>query len=172
MMFFLVLTLVMVVEFRLFRYGYLKSIRYLILFWSLGLIAWEDQKSRRISNRVLLFLLAARTGILVLECLVWQEYRMSIVINAGGGLILSGGMFLICYVIARGGIGAGDVKLLAVLGYWLGGGAVFTAVFLTVLSAAVCSGIGLLLKKVRLRQEMPFAPFVLAGTILTILLGV
>lgn len=172
MMLFLILTLVMGVEFYLFQYGYLKSIRYLILFWSLGLIAWADQKSRRISNRVLLVLLIVRTVILVLECLSWKEYWMSIVISAGSGLILSGGMFLICYVIARGGIGAGDVKLLAVLGYWMGGGAVFTVIFLTVLSAAVYSGAGLLLKKISLKQEMPFAPFVLAGTVLTIMLGV
>lgn len=172
MMLFLILTLVMGVEFYLFQYGYLKSIRYLILFWSLGLIAWADQKSRRISNRVLLVLLIVRTVILVLECLSWKEYWMSIVISAGSGLILSGGMFLICYVIARGGIGAGDVKLLAVLGYWMGGGAVFTVIFLTVLSAAVYSGAGLFLKKISLKQEMPFAPFVLAGTVLTIMLGV
>lgn len=94
------------------------------------------------------------------------------VISAGAGMIFSGGMFLICYVIARGGIGAGDVKLLAVLGYWMGVGAVFTVIFLTVLLAAVYSGAGLLLRKVRLKQEMPFAPFVLAGTILTMMLGV
>ena len=97
---------------------------------------------------------------------------MSLMISAGAGLVLSGGMFLICYVIARGGIGAGDVKLLAVIGYWVGGGAVFTVVFLTVLSAAVYSSVGLLLKKISLKQEMPFAPFVLAGTVLTMMLGV
>lgn len=87
-------------------------------------------------------------------------------------MILSGGMFLICYGITRGGIGAGDVKLLAVLGYWMGGGAIFTVIFLTVLSAALGGGMGLLFRKVSLKQEMPFAPFVLAGTILTMMLGV
>lgn len=172
MAFFLLLTFVMGVEFHLFQYGYLKRVRYLILFWCLGLIAWNDQKSRRISNRILLFLLIVRTVILALECLSYQEYWMSIVISAGAGLILSGGMFLICYTIARGGMGAGDVKLLAVLGYWMGGGAVFTVIFLTVLSAALYSVVGLLVKKVSLKQEIPFAPFVLAGTILTIMLGV
>ena len=110
---FLVLTPVMGAEFYLFRYGWLKSIRYLILFWSLGLIAWVDLRSRRISNRALLVLLAVRTVLLVLECLVYPEYWMSIGISAVAGMILSGGMFLICYGITRGGIGAGDVKLLA-----------------------------------------------------------
>ncbi len=122
--FFVILTFVMGGEFCLFQYGILKSIRYLMLFWSLALIAWADQKSSRISNRALLYLLAVRTVLLALECLSYQEYWMSLMISAGAGLVLSGGMFLICYVIARGGIGAGDVKLLAVLGYWVGGGAV------------------------------------------------
>lgn len=170
--FFVILTFVMGGEFCLFQYGILKSIRYLMLFWSLALIAWADQKSSRISNRALLYLLAVRTVLLALECLSYQEYWMSLMISAGAGLVLSDGMFLICYVIARGGIGAGDVKLLAVLGYWVGGGAVFTVVFLTVLSAAVYSGVGLLLGKISLKQEMPFAPFVLAGTVLTMMLGV
>ena len=170
--FFLILTVVIGVEFYLFQYACLKSIRYLLLAWSLLLIAWVDQRSRRIPNRLLLLLLAVRTVILALECLVYQEYWISMVISAGAGMIFSGGMFLICYVIDRGGIGAGDVKLLAVLGYWMGVGAVFTVIFLTVLLAAVYSGAGLLLRKVRLKQEMPFAPFVLAGTILTMMLGV
>ena len=44
-------------------------------------------------------------------------------------------------------------------------------IFLTVLSAALGGGMGLLFRKVSLKQEMPFAPFVLAGTILTMMLG-
>ena len=168
----LVLTPVMGAEFYLFRYGWLKTLRYFLLFWSLGGIAWTDYKNRRISNQVLLLLLAVRTVILLLECLTYPEYWRTLVLSAAAGMILSGGMFLICYVIARGGIGAGDVKLLAVLGYWMGGGAIFTVMFLTVLLAALGSGVGLLFRKVSLKQEMPFAPFVLAGTILTMMLGV
>lgn len=168
----LVLTPVMGAEFYLFRYGWLKTLRYFLLFWSLGGVAWTDYKNRRISNQVLLLLLAVRTVILLLECLTYPEYWRTLALSAAAGMILSGGMFLICYVIARGGIGAGDVKLLAVLGYWMGGGAIFTVMFLTVLLAALGSGVGLLFRKVSLKQEMPFAPFVLAGTILTMMLGV
>lgn len=70
------------------------------------------------------------------------------------------------------GIGAGDVKLLTVLGYYLGAGAIFTAVFLTVLSAAAVGVGALLLKRMDLKQEIPFAPFVLVGTMITMILGI
>lgn len=97
---------------------------------------------------------------------------MSFVFSACLGAFFSGGMFLLCYGVSRGGIGAGDVKLLAVLGYYLGAGAIFTAVFLIVLSAAIFSVGALVLKKVNLKQEMPFAPFVLVGTAVAMLLGI
>ena len=73
---------------------------------------------------------------------------------------------------ARGRVGAGDIKLFAVLGYYFGAGYILTAVFLTVLTAALYSVAALLMKKTTLKQELPFAPFALAGTVLTIMLGV
>lgn len=167
-----VITFILGMEFYLFQYGFLKIIRYYVLIWALAVIAWIDQGSKRIPNRVLLFLLVMRTIILVLECLLYHGYWMSILMSAGTGLLFGGGMFLLCFLISRGGMGAGDVKLSAVLGYYMGGGAIFTAVFLTVLSAAIYSVIALLLKKATLKQEIPFAPFVLAGALMTIMLGV
>lgn len=166
------LTLVFGFEFYLFQYSAWKSIRYLTLFWVLGMIAWVDQGSKRIPNAVLADLLAVRTFLLILECLFNQKYWLSILISAGLGMVLGGGMFLLCFLLARGGIGAGDVKLLGVIGYCVGGGAIFTLIFLTALLAALYSVLMLALKKTSLKQEIPFAPFVFAGTILTMMLGV
>lgn len=166
------LTLALGLEFCLFQYRVLKAVRYLTLFWVLGMIAWVDQSSKRIPNAALKDLMAVRTVLLLLECLLNQEYWLSILISAGMGLILGGGMFLLCFLLARGGIGAGDVKLLAVIGYYVGGGAIFTLIFLTTLLAALYSLIRLALKKTGLKEEIPFAPFVFAGTILTMMLGV
>lgn len=168
----LAFTIVLGVEFCFFQYGGLKVIRYFVLFWSLTIIAWIDCGSRKIPNAIVLFLLVARTLLLVLECLIYRDYWRSILLSSTGGLLLSGGMFLVCYLFARGGIGAGDVKLSAMLGYYMGSGAVFTAIFLTVLTAALFSIIALLLKRTGLKQEIPFAPFILTGTLITMMLGV
>lgn len=167
----LAVTLLLGLEFTAFGYGALKIIRYYVIFWSLVMLAWNDCRSRRIPNEALLFLLAVRIAILVLECLVYHRYRMSILMSAGAGFLIGGGLFFVCYIFSRGGIGAGDVKLFAVLGGYMGG-AIFTVIFLVVLVSACYSVVALLLKKVNIRQEIPFAPFVLAGTLIGMVLGV
>lgn len=160
------------VEFTLFQYGVLKILRYLTLVCCLAITGWIDYQSQKIPNRILLVMLVVRTVILLAECLLYRKLWMSIMISAFMGLIFAGGMFLLCYLISRGGVGAGDVKLFAVLGYYMGSGAVFSVTFLTVLTAAVFSVVALLAKKVNLKKEIPFAPFIFLGTVLTMALGV
>lgn len=160
------------VEFTLFQYGVLKILRYLILICCLSVIGWIDYKSRKIPNRFLLVMLVLRTVLLFAECLLYGELWMSVMISAFMGFVFAGGMFLLCYLISRGGVGAGDVKLFAVLGYYVGAGAVFSVTFLTVLTAAVFSVAALFAKKVSLKKEIPFAPFIFLGTVLTMALGV
>jgi len=167
----LLLILALGVEFYFFQYGILKSIRYLVLLPGLFVIAWIDQKSKRIPNKLLVALLILRSVILLLECVAYSNYWMTLLLTSLTGFLLGGGMFLVCYLIARGGIGAGDVKLFAVLGYYLGTGGVFGTAFFTVLFAAVYSVIRLIRRTADLKQEIPFAPFVLAGTIVAMGLG-
>ena len=45
-------------------------------------------------------------------------------------------------------------------------------IFLTIMISAVYSIVLLLLKKIKLKEEIPFAPFVLIGTILTLAIGI
>ena len=80
-------------------------------------------------------------------------------------------MFMLCYLISRGGIGVGDVKLFAVIGCFVGSGTILTLTFLSVVVSAAYSIIMLVLKKTGLKEEIPFAPFVLVGTVLTMALG-
>ena len=61
---------------------------------------------------------------------------------------------------------------MAVLGFYLGMNGVFTCSFLSIVSAAAYSILLLILRKVNLKEEIAFAPFVLVGVILTIGLGV
>lgn len=159
-------------EFFAFHYSILKSIRYLYLLVWLYVLAWIDRKKQIVPNKILLILLISRLLLLVMECIFYQSYWVSILISAfmGGGI--AGGMFLLCYALTKGGVGAGDIKLFAVLGLYLGSGAIFSSVFLTVVYAAVYSLLKLLLKKTDLKQEIAFVPFIFLGTITTIILGV
>lgn len=167
-----ILLVCLAAEFSIFQYGLLKIFRYLILVLCLAGIAWIDYQCRKIPNKILWVMLLLRTVILLLECLTYRQVWKSFIMDAGMGFMFAGGMFLLCYFISRGGVGAGDVKLFAVLGYYEGAGAVFSVAFLTVLAAAVFSVVALLAKKVSLKKEIPFAPFIFMGTVLTMVLGV
>lgn len=148
----------------------LKILRYLAVLCGLVFIAGYDRRERRIPNRMLAVLLAARGILLAVECTaassLWEGLRPSVL----GGL-LGGGFFLFCHMISRKGIGAGDVKLMAVVGFYMGD-RIWDAAVISLILAAVWS-IGLLLRKRKgWKQEIPFAPFVLAGTASAILLEV
>ena len=168
----LILVLVgFIAEFSLFQYGFLKILRYLILLTGLFLIAWIDQKEKRIPNKILMILLILRVFILAAEWLMYPEFGLSMAFSAGLGMLFGGGLFFVAYLVSRGGIGFGDVKLFAVIGVYMGSGSIFSVVFLTVVVSAVYSIVMLILKKIKLKEEIPFAPFVLIGAILSMALG-
>lgn len=158
-------------EFMMFNYSILKILRYLILLCAMFVIAWIDQHDRRIPNRILIFLLTIRMVLLVVEWITVPAMGMALLISSLLGLLIGGGLFLIAHFISRGGVGMGDVKLFAVIGFYVGGGSIMPVVFLSALSSALYSVVMLALKKISLKAEIPFAPFVLVGMILAMALG-
>lgn len=171
MLFNIVAMVVLSVEFYRFQYSIMKVVRYLIMFFVLSLIAWIDGKSKRIPNKLLVLLIVIRTILLIMECIFYHEIWLTVIITFFMGALIGGGMFLFCYLITRGAVGAGDVKLLTVIGYYLGSGVIFTDIFLTVVLSTLYSVLQLILKKTGLKEEIPFAPFVYVGTLLTMALG-
>lgn len=158
-------------EFYLFDYSVAKSIRYLVLIAALFLIAWIDRRTRRIPNKILKILLMIRTGLFLLEWMMFPRLGLSLLISVMLGALLGGGMFLLAHFISRGGVGMGDVKLVAAVGIYMGGGSIMACVFLSVMASSVYSIIMLICKKIKLKEEIPFAPFVFIGTVLTMALG-
>lgn len=155
----------------LFGYGALKIIRYLVLVAGLFVIAWIDRKEHLIYNKHLLILLLIRLALLVAEWILYPEFGMGMLISAFMGLLLGGGVFWLCYLVSRGGMGAGDVKLMAVVGFYIGNNIILPAMVVIVVTSAIYNGVKLLLKRTSMKEEIPFAPFVLIGTIITMALG-
>ncbi len=72
-------------------------------------------------------------------------------------------------LLVRGGVALGDLFLVAPLGMILGWPAIFIAMFVAGLLSAVVS-IGLLLtRRAGLKSYIPFGPFLVAGTVITLL---
>ncbi len=83
------------------------------------------------------------------------------------------GMMLIFTSVAGaigfGKVGAGDVKLAGAMGLTLGYPNIVVALIVLSVSLLIYSGIGLLTKKLTLRSMFPFAPFVMTGTVFTLI---
>ncbi|MEA3453254.1 MAG: prepilin peptidase [Patescibacteria group bacterium] len=80
--------------------------------------------------------------------------------------------FLLIYLISKGKwIGFGDVKLAILLGLLLGWPRIVLALFLSFVIGGII-GLGLIiLSKKKFKSEVPFAPFLICGTLISLLWG-
>jgi prepilin signal peptidase PulO-like enzyme (type II secretory pathway) len=130
-------------------------------------------------------ILITLTGITIIYLLILnpQPARIAIQSVAGGSLIVN----LICGVLAflfflisafafklirgKDGMGGGDIKLAFVLGLILGFPNIILALYLAFLTGGA-SGIILILWKKNLKDaSLPFAPFLIAGTLICLFWG-
>jgi len=111
-----------------------------------------------IPDKVLLFF----TGIFLLERIVipLQPWWDSLAGAAAGFLLL-----LFIAVISKGGMGGGDIKLFALIGFVMGIKLVFISFFISALYGAIFGIIGLMTGKVKRKNPIPFGPFIAAGTL-------
>lgn len=91
--------------------------------------------------------------------------------NSFLGLIVGGGIFLLIALVTRGAMGGGDIKLMAVLGFWFGWPQILLVIFLSFIIGAIIS-IVLLILKIKERKDMiPFGPFIALAAYLNLLWG-
>ncbi|MBG9771082.1 prepilin peptidase [Bacillus vallismortis] len=84
----------------------------------------------------------------------------------------AGFVFLALFAaITGGGIGGGDIKLFAVIGFVLGMKMLAAAFFFSVLIGALYGSAAVLTGRLAKRQPLPFAPAIAAGSILAYLYG-
>jgi leader peptidase (prepilin peptidase) / N-methyltransferase len=74
-------------------------------------------------------------------------------------------------VVSKGGMGGGDVKLFALLGFVLGWKMVLLAFFLSTFYGTFFGLIGMMFGKVRRGEPMPFGPYIVLGTLTVYFFG-
>ncbi len=91
--------------------------------------------------------------------------------NSIAGLFLGGGLFYLIAILSRGGMGGGDIKLMAMVGAFMGWKAVFLTTFIGSLIGSLV-GIFLMIVKGKGRKtKIPFGPFLSFGSIITLFFG-
>ncbi len=136
-------------------------------------LAVIDVRTRRLPDALTA---AAYAGTIVLlsAAAAAQSHWAQLARAAGGGAALAA-CFLVLALAGPGSVGLGDVKLSASAGTalaWFGWRVLFGGVFAGLLLAAVYGVVLLALRRATLRQQIPFGPFLLAGTLTAIVTAI
>ncbi|MCG9967226.1 prepilin peptidase [Pelotomaculum terephthalicicum JT] len=87
------------------------------------------------------------------------------------GFLAGGALLFVIALVSRGGMGGGDIKLAAVLGLLLGWKQLLIALFLAFAAGSVAGMTMLMLKLARLKEPIPFGPYLALGSAFAILAG-
>lgn len=140
-----------------------------LLFISIMIVcSFIDLNFRIIPDKISLpAILATPLVILVHPELSWKSGLLGVLL--GGGVIYALAWFY--YFLRRQeGIGMGDAKLLAVIGGWLGYEAIFPTLFYSsILGSLISISILAVTRKLSLKAEIPFGPFLALGALIQLL---
>ncbi|NMD70541.1 prepilin peptidase [Bacillus sp. DNRA2] len=81
------------------------------------------------------------------------------------------GLLLIIALVSKGGMGGGDIKLFALIGFVVGVKTLLLAFFLSTFLGAMFGLLGMALKVVKRGKPIPFGPFIALGTLLAYYFG-
>lgn len=132
--------------------------------------AYHDRKDFRIPNKLILYALGVRAIFLLPEFILNNEIFKETVLS---DLIAGGFMLIILFAasfIMKNGIGMGDIKLFTVIGLFQGISGTMSSVLTSLIVSFVFAVILLITKKKKKNDSIAFAPYILCGTVLSILL--
>lgn len=147
----------------------LDFIFHTFLFSLFIIISFIDLDYQIIPNTMVLFILLVSIVYKILNFLLYNV--PSNLVNSLMGLGISGLIFFIIFVVSKGGMGGGDVKLIGVLGFILGIPKIFINIFLSFLAGGIISVLLLAFKIKGRKDPIPFGPFIILGFIITLFWG-
>lgn len=158
----------------------LNALIYCAVFWKLGfsaytlctmlmgslllIIAFIDFKTMLIPNWSVFAVLILGIAVIFLNHdISWLERIIGFLT---GGLIL-----LIIYIVSGGGIGMGDVKLMAAAGLYMGWKLTLCSLLMGSVIGGIAGVIILISGRGKLKTAIPFGPFLVLGILISILYG-
>ncbi|MBI5090711.1 MAG: prepilin peptidase [Actinobacteria bacterium] len=149
-----------------------ETAAFCVLAAGLFALSWIDLRTKRLPREITYVTLALGVPLLVIAALVRDEPHKIWTMVAGAAIALAfmGGL----YVVSRGGLGDGDVRLSPLLGAylgWLGLAYVPAGLFLGFLFGAVVGVAAIVAGRAGRRTAIPFGPFLAAGTIAAVFVG-
>lgn len=133
----------------------------------LFLLAAIDLKHRKIPNIYVLSVFVLKTVMIVLQG-VFSGNMTDLFIRSLAGMAAGAFITGSAYLISGKGIGSGDVKMFAAVGYITGGFTVIDALVYSTVLCALCGIILIAAKKCSTKDCIPMAPFAYAGVLICI----
>jgi leader peptidase (prepilin peptidase)/N-methyltransferase len=87
------------------------------------------------------------------------------------GLLIGGTLFYLIALVSKGGMGGGDIKLIAMIGTFLGWQGTLFTIFSGALLGSLVGAMLMLIGRKGRKDKVPFGPFLSGGAILFILAG-
>ncbi len=149
----------------------LPVLRIVLLCAVLYVCAWTDCRAYLILNKILIAALFLWIGLTAAEISLEPGNVRGLLIGSGisAAALLAAG--LLCRLAVPGSVGFGDLKLFLILGLYLGADYTWSAVFYTLIASFVVSVFLLVTKRASRKSVMPFAPFLLLGTLMAAFLN-
>lgn len=138
-----------------------------ILVTGLVSASWIDLLTHRLPRQVSYSILGAGLPFLIVAAFLEDEPRR--ILWAILGVFMATAIMAVLYLIGRGALGAGDVRLAPTLGLflgWHGPRAVFYGVFLGFVLTTIVSIVLLALRRLDRKDEIPMGPFLMIGTLI------
>lgn len=138
-------------------------LRWSTLFWGTFLLAGIDYQEKQIPNKVVAALLVIRLVFLAYEAYISAEYWRSSLVYPLLGAAIGSGVMVVALLLSRKGLGMGDVKLFLAIGMYVGSTEIIATLFYTCFVSALFGIVLLIIKKAKLTDSIPFAPFAFIG---------
>jgi len=163
-----------VIIYHVYGFSY-EFLFYVILFVLLLTVTFTDLEKGKIPNSVILTGAIAGLGMSLIVPSGWAGGSLNftnslIAFLAGGGIMLfwavTGKL-----LFKKESIGAGDIKLVAMTGIFLGLQNILLALFLSFLLASFVGIFMIVLKNAHMDSRLPFVPFLASGALVSLVYG-
>jgi leader peptidase (prepilin peptidase)/N-methyltransferase len=135
-------------------------------------LSWIDLRTKRLPRKIIYATAAFGVPLLCIAALARHEPRRIWTMLLGAGIALA--FMGLVYVLSRGGMGDGDVRLSPLLGAylgWLNPGIVAVGLFIGFLTGAIVGLAMMAIGRAGRKTAVPFGPFLALGTIIAVFVG-
>lgn len=91
--------------------------------------------------------------------------------NSLAGALIGGGIFMLIIILSRGGMGGGDVKMIAMIGSFVGWQKMLLTIFTSALLGSIVGIFLVILGKKGRKSKIPYGPFIALGGVISLFWG-